>query len=228
MNVVVASMFRDSGAYLDRYWTQLNRLAHALFTRGDRLRWVAIENDSTDETPFMLDEMTHNFVDAVMVRVHDDCPYWPSLDIQQRWQHIAWVCNHALDEVTDGDDALLYVESDLAWGVESMLTLLDDLATYDAVTAPNFHAERGGRYYDVWGSRGLDGTRFSGQAPYHPSLEGGGIVELSSCASVLAVRADIARKTRFAPEDAFVGWCRDIRAQGWRIWMDLDAWVLHP
>lgn len=227
MNVVVASMFRDSQEYLWDYIGQIEGLRDLLEARGDRLRVVAIENDSTDETWANLDLWGHGaFCDLTLTKASDGCPYYPSLDLPDRWRHIAWVCNHALEHVDDRDDVLLYRESDLTATPETMLRLIDRLAEVDAISCPNL---QGDRYYDTWGSR-KDGVKFQREAPYHPALAewAGGLIEMDSVASILAVKADIARKTRFQPEDGFVGWCRDIKAQGHKIWLDPSISVIHP
>jgi glycosyltransferase involved in cell wall biosynthesis len=230
MNVAVASMFRDSMPYLARYQEQVEGLRSLLEARGDYLRLIAVENDSRDGTWEDLDLWGHSsFCDLTLIKAHDGCPYYPSIDHQPRWQHIAWVCNHALEQVDDRDDVLLYVESDLVWVPDDLLALIDRLSEVEAVSCPNYHQEPGGRYYDTWGSR-KDGVRFISQRPYHQALVdwAGGLIEMDSVASVLAVKADIARKTRFSPEDGFVGWCRDIRAQGHQIWLDPTLYVVHP
>lgn len=223
-------MFRDSTGYFDRYRRQVDAFSHLMEERGDHVRVVAIENDSTDDTWEAINLWGHaSFTYLTLVKAHDDCPYWPSVDHRGRWRHIAWVCNQVLDEVDDRDDVLLYVESDLVWEPATMVTLVDHLANVDAVSCPNFADGPGGRYYDIWGSR-RGGQRFAPWPPYHEDLVGwdGGLMEMDSVASVLAIRADIARKTRFQPEDAFVGWCRDICTQGGRIWMDMTVHVVHP
>lgn len=222
MNIVAASMFRDSTGYIGRYASQIQDLNMALRAHGDTLRVIAVENDSTDDTWARLNHPT--VYGTHLVRVHDDCPYWPSVDDPARWRHIAWVCNHVLERVDDRDDVLVYVESDLIWDSPTILRLIDHLKTVDAVSCPNM---RGDVYYDTWGSR-KDGARFTSHTPHHPALVGGELVEMDSVASILAVHADIARKTRFQPKDGFVGWCRDIRSQGFKIWLDPTLKVEHP
>lgn len=227
MNVVLGSMFRDAASYLSRYIAQTESLRALLESRGDTLRVVAVENDSTDGTFLMLDNWGANhFADVTLLHVHDDCPYYDSVDYQPRWQHHAWVANHVLAEVDDRDDILAYVESDLLWTSDALLHLIDSAAGLGAVSCPVWYRTPGERYYDTWGSR-KDGEKFRPWEPYHVGWTGG-VIEMDSVASVLAVKADIARKTRYQPEDSFVGWCRDIRGQGHQIWLDPSVWVVHP
>ena len=227
MNVVVGSMFRDSTGYLETYIAQIHGLRDLLEARGDKLRVVAVENDSQDDTHLRLDDWGGNvFCDLTLIKVHDDCPYYRSIDDPKRWRHLAWVANHVLEDVDDRDDVLLYVESDLGWEPAEMLQLIDHTRLLPAVSCPNYAFEKGGRYYDIWGSR-KDGRRFSPHRPYHPDWSEE-LMTMDSVASVLAVRADIARKTRFGDTNCFIGWCEDIRSQGHTIWYDPSLCVIHP
>lgn len=227
MNVVIGSMFRDSAKYLDGYVLQIKALRALLEDRGDTLRWVAVENDSVDDTAKMLDDRTHEFVDAVQVTVHDDCPYFPSVDAPERWRHHAWVQNHVLTEIDDHDDVVLYAESDLVWMAEDLITLLDQVEPNRAMTAGVYHGQQYARWYDSWGAT-KDGINFSGYEPYHPVWQRDLPIRLDTCASVLACPARLAAKTRFQPEDAFKGWCRDIYAHGGEVWLDPRLAVIHP
>src|SRR5689334_12755871 len=118
-------MFRDSESYLDRYFDQVVGLRRLLEKRGDKLRVVAVENDSTDETWGRLDQWGFaKFCDLTLLKVHDDCPYYPSVDNPLRWRHHAWVANHVLAEVDDHDHIAVYVESDLEWQPEHLFQLI--------------------------------------------------------------------------------------------------------
>lgn len=227
MNVALGSCFRNSVGYLDTYIGQVNRLRKLLEERGDTLRVIAIENDSTDNTFLQLDDWGANiFVDLTLIGAHDDCPYFPSVDLPQRWTHMAWLQNLVLEELDDRDDVFVYVESDLRWLPTEMVRLIDHLQSLDAVSCPNWATQRETRYYDTWGSR-KDGLRFEPYEPYHPAWDGE-LMRMDSVASVLALRADIARKTRAKPNTGFVGWCHDITSQGYEIWLDPKLAVIHP
>jgi hypothetical protein len=230
MNVAVLSMFRDSADYLPKYLHQVNTLSELLHAKGDRLRVVAIENDSQDDTYRRLDRNLQHWPGSRLLKAHDDCPYYPSEDIPERWRHIAWVCNQLLDAVTENDDVVLYVESDLTWQPADMLELARLANLTGAVTAPSYFRVKGGRYYDTWGSR-KNGIRFSPRFPYTDAWPQGDpkLMKVDSCASVLAVRADIARETRFTVDDGFVGWSRSVakRAIG-GLQMHTGLAVIHP
>lgn len=225
--VALGSMFRDSTSYLPRYFEQVEALRTMLEDRGDRLRVIAIENDSADETWEMIDRwLFGHFADGVLVKVHDDCPYFPSVDRPERWRHHAWVQNHVLEELDDTDDVLVYVESDLVWTPDDLCALVDKAKDNQAWTAAVFYREYGGHWYDSWGTS-VDGANFFGSYPYHPKYTGEPM-QIDTCASVLACPAKLARETRFSPVDAFKGWARDIYAHGGEVWLDPSVAVLHP
>lgn len=223
--IVIGAMMRDSSSYIDAYFDQVAHLEKLLADRGEQVRFVFAENDSTDDTYDRLVEFGRDH-DVTVINRSEGGPYYPSVDKPDRWKHIAYVCNGILEQIEPEDDALLYVECDLLWQPRDMLLLLDHLADYPAVSG--LCMQLSGRYYDVWGSR-KDGQRFKWTAPYHPALVGAdGPIEMDSVASVLACSGDVARATRFTEKDAFVGWCEDIRSQGWKVWLDPSVSVIHP
>ena len=79
-------------------------------------------------------------------------------------------------------------------------------------------------FYDVWGYRDLNGERFSPFAPFCAGL-GASMFEVSSIGSCLAMRGDVAMSCRIRDEYCLVGWCRDARAQGYRIAVCPDLMV---
>lgn len=223
--ICVGSMWRDSTAYIDRTLDQMARLAKEFDARGDQVRFVWAENASVDDTPARL--KAFDAAPSMIVERVDGCPYWPSVDDRVRWRHLAWVANATLEQVDENDDVFLYVESDLAWEPATLVALVDHLATVDVVSPLNMRAD--GSYYDRWGSRGLDGRRFTPQPPFHPDLvTPDGLVEVQSIAGCTAMVADVARMTRFDTDDCYVGWNRVMRLAGFRIWCDPTLQVVHP
>jgi hypothetical protein len=217
----VGSMWRDSHRYIDRSLEQFERLAKQLDALGEETRFYWVDGGSTDDTVDRLND----FDGDLTFEVRDDgCPYFPSVDRQDRWRHLAWIANGVLEMVEEDVSQFIYVESDLAWDTVTMLGLLRHLDEVTVVSPLNKSVH--GFYYDVWGSVGLDGTHFSAGAPFHRSL-GCGLTEVQSIAGCTAMHGDVARSTRFAPEDCYVGWNRAMRAQGHRIWCDPALAVHH-
>ena len=240
-------MFRNSSRYLDRYGAQCAALRDALQERGDTLRLIVAEGDSTDDTPVMLPKVLqeHHGLTATILKVDHGGPEYGSVNSPERWAQIALVCNVILEKFAKArpkPEAFIWVESDLIWDAPTMLALLGHLIATDPhpdgsvkpgvdVACPLCYAKskENGIVYDIWGMR-KDGVWFNSSRPYHQALVGwqGGLVELDSSGSCLVMRGEVAAQSRFAPEDAIVGWCRDMRAKGFRLWLDPALYVVHP
>ena len=69
-------MFRNSSRYLDRYGAQCAALRDALQERGDTLRLIVAEGDSTDDTPVMLPKVLqeHHGLTATILKVDHGGP----------------------------------------------------------------------------------------------------------------------------------------------------------
>lgn len=225
MNICVGSMWRDSVDYIDRTLDQMERLAKEFDARGDTVRFVWSENSSSDDTLARLREW--EVAPVTIVERYDDCPYWPSIDVRERWRHLAWVANGVLEQVNADDDVFVYVESDLVWEPSTLVALVERLGSVDVVSPLNLRAAGG--YYDRWGSRGIDGRRFTAQSPYHPDLaDAGGLVQVQALAGCTAMKAEVARRTRFDRDDCYVGWNRAMRLAGYDVWCDPSLSVVHP
>lgn len=216
--VIVASIFRDSSDYLNRYFEQVDALEEHL-----PVQLVVAEGDSTDDTWRMLEASLED--DDVLIKKEHGGPKFGSVDHQDRWWRIALVCNAVMEQIPDDGRPVIYVESDLMWPVETMLTLLDDLERVSAVAPLSM---KDGRFYDIWGHRGLDGHRFSPHPPYHPDLEGAeGLVPIGSAGSCVVMRGDVAQKVRFGENDCIVGLGRDLQQNG-GLYLDPRVAVHHP
>lgn len=231
MNIAIASIFRNSAAYVARYANQVAALRDALAAEGHTLRVVAAEGDSVDWTPHLLVELLGQFEHTILTRAHGG-PSFGSVDVTQRWRQIAWVCNELLDELAAGDDDLvIYVESDLIWQPATMLRLLGHVAgARTDVACPLSLSVGTSLFYDTWGHRSL-GRCFEPHAPYHPMLaepSPTGLYPLESAGSCLVMLGEVARAARFQPDDGIVGWGRDIRARGYTIALDPTVKVEHP
>jgi hypothetical protein len=219
--IVLASIFRDSTSYLDRYFAQVEALREHL-----DVRLALCEGDSLDDTYRQLKRQASKD-DLVMWRDHGG-PKFGSVDHVQRWAQIAWVCNELLRAIRHSFPGLplVYVESDLIWEPETPLTLLADLEHVPAVAPMSMHQ---GRFYDLWGHRGLDGVRFRPHPPYHDDLaHAEGLVEISSAGSCVVMRPEVAAVAEFGDNDCIVGLGRSIRHNGGGLYLDPRVAVHHP
>lgn len=224
MGVTVASIFRDSTDYLDRYFTQIDELEHAL---GAYVRLCIAEGDSTDGTHNALYRHTHERGhDDTLLKIDHGGPKYGSVDVPERWAQIAYVCNSVMD-CLEPSGPVIYVESDLVWHAPTMLRLLEDLGTVEAVAPMSM---KDGHFYDIWGHRGLDGERFTYAPPFHQSLnQPDDLIEIGSAGSCVVMRPEIAKIARFGENDCIVGLGRDIRFKcGAHLWLDRTVQVTHP
>ncbi len=231
MHIALASMFRNSTPYLDRYFDQVSRLHRVVRGQGHSFRVLWAEGDSADRTWERLQGMARAYVADCFQRAHGG-PVYGSVDDAQRWRQISFVCNALLERVQPEDDALIYVESDLIWEPETMLALLEQLRELDAVAPMCFHRE--GFFYDTWGYRS-GGVRFAPGAPHHPMLlelvpgPARRRYPLDSAGSCLVMRGAVARAARFdPPEQGIVGFGLDLHAKGYHLWLDPCQKVVHP
>lgn len=227
MKVFVTSIMRNGEPYLGRYLSQVQALQRALLARGDVLRVMVAEGDSTDQTwPLLVDAtLTHPGME-VMQLAHGG-PSFGSVDDPTRWANIAKTWNRLFEKVARYSfDALIYVEADLLWEVPTMLKLLKDLEKVPAVAPLSMHVA--GFFYDTWGHR-AQGSHFGPNPPYHPGLaacEPGELFQLESAGSCLVMRGEVARACRFSEQDAMLG--HDIYAKGYSLWLDGRLAVFHP
>lgn len=227
MQIVIGSAWRNSAHRAQRYMSQVVALAvHAGVDH--RVRVLAVEGDSKDATrealtaaaaaiglPLQLETLNHGG------------PWFGSTEAPERLRALSRVGNKVFESVAADDDVLVYVESDLVWDAHTIGTLIDRAARRDGgfdVFAPLVFA--GGNFYDVWGFRGLDFTRFAPFPPYHNSLRGE-LTEVSSAGSCLVMRGEIARAIRITNDYCLVGWCEQARKAGYRIAVDPTFRVSH-
>jgi len=240
MNVLIASIFRNSTGYLTRYFNQVARLALELERKSDRLSIVVAEGDSTDRTEEdlrgYLKRYDGVFRSRCQIKAEHGGPVFASVDDAQRWRNVSFVCNALLAQIAEYDDtdAVIYVESDLIWEPEVMLQLLNDLEQphIDAVAPLCIHQPTG-KFYDVWGHRS-GGERFRPEWPYHPMFAGEEPIRtrlhpLDSAGSCIAMAYPVAYHARFRPDDlGIVGFGNDMRAKGFGLWLDPAVRVFHP
>lgn len=238
LNIVVGSAFRNSaGAQVASWISQLVEFEDYLHDSVPRatLRAVAAEGDSTDNTRQQLIDtaITHGIDLAIADCSHGGLVYG-SVEDPQRMAQLSTVGNAILDSV-DGkhDTALLYIESDLIWTPDVAWALVGSAISMCAIVSPMVWA--GEHFYDVWGYRGLDGSRFSPFEPYHSEWwvdngnNGSQYKKVSSVGSCLAIPAPIAADGRARMSTgALVEWCCKIRKLGYSIMVDRTLSIQHP
>lgn len=229
MNITLCSTFRNSTSYLADYFNQILALDYELHKRKDKLTLLWGEGDSTDGTQAQLEAAKWRFK-ATLVDVSHGGPEFGSVVDSERFTQLAHVGNTMLDAYRKKEsDVLLWVESDLIWAPDTMLTLIDHLDKYPAV-APLVLLDRPGwpkgSFYDTWGFR-KDGKHFTHRRPYHKANDGHSLLQIDSAGSCMAVRGEMAKELHFPEEDVFVGFSKQIYEHGGTLWLDPTVSVTH-
>lgn len=234
MNVVIASIFRDSASYVDRYVGQVTAIRDALASRGDTLRAVWGEGDSIDRTAVKLAEVARKAgITFDLIDVAHGGPKFGSVNAEQRWRQISYCCNTVLDQIPQDADVVVYVESDLVWNADDLIDLIDDVSQFglDAIAPMSMaYDEAPARFYDTWGHRS-GGVRFEPYAPFHEGLADNPnrALPLDSAGSCIVMRGEVARTCRFTPpEMGIVGFGHDLNAKGFTMLLDPSTSVYHP
>lgn len=246
MNIVVVSAFRNMGARIQQYFRQVHALQQHVGVEHP-VRVIAVEGDSDDDTERDLGRMAELWQVPLELVKHDHGKrHFGSTEEPERLealtgvmkaglQKVRYVAPKAADELPPGyevmDDVVLYVESDLLWKPHEVGSIIDIAVErredFDIVAPLIFAGEA---FYDIWGFVGLDGERFEPFAPYHSSLRGDELVEISSCGSCFAVRAAAVAKvgTKFAGVEGLRSFCAAARKKKLRIGVAPQFRVDHP
>jgi hypothetical protein len=230
MQLVLASMFRNSTAYLDRYFAQAGELRRVF----PQLRLLLVEGDSTDDTRAALLRRLDDWPGSELVFRDHHGPVFGSVNVPRRWNQISYACNGVWSNIPATATAVIYVESDLIWEVATMNQLLYDTARFTqwpgAAVAPMCFSRGTTRFYDIWGYR-RSRQQFSPDPPYIPDYEGPqDLVRLDSCGSCQVMPASLARLVRYDERsgDGPLSLGRSIWAAGGSLWLNPTVKVEHP
>lgn len=230
MNIVLGSAFRNAaGPQIARWASQCCSLEMSLENIGYTFGMVAVEGDSTDNTVNELHALGESGAPISIVTCNHGQRVFGSTEESDRLEALSQVGNAILSSVNESDDILIYVESDLIWDAKTIISLIDTLMVCELdVVAPLIFA--GNLFYDVFVYRGLDGERFSPFPPYHKhlTLSESLPVEVESAGSCLVMRAEVARKCKIKDGRALLGFCKDVRENGYHIFVDPTQRIYHP
>lgn len=224
MNIVVGSAFRNSAPRLGSYLARVEALRQHVGP-DHSVRVIAAEGDSIDTTRAELQRQPL----VQHVACDHGGPWFGSTEAPERMVALSKVCNSIFEAVNEEDDVLVYVESDLLWDPATIGALIDAAANREGgfdVFAPLIYA--GKLFYDIWGFRHLDGTRFSPFEPLKGLHPQGYFSEVGSVGSCLVMRGEVARRVRVRNDYCLVGWCEDARRQGYKIAACPAFSVEHP
>lgn len=238
MEVAVTSIVRNAMGYIDRYVSQVNDLAMALYLEGEHNVTVCMaEGDSVDGTwdwlqNWAVGQYETDDYEVRLVKADHGGPAFGSVDNAVRWQNIARTWNKLYQYIAFSDyrpDAVIYVEADLIWRPETMQRLLRHLAVVPAVAPMSMLRPPFGWFYDTWGHRAIDGSHFQNAPPFHAILNDwrpGTLLQIWSAGSCMVMRGEIIGKCWFSETDAMIG--HDLYAEGYSLWLDPSLSVEHP
>lgn len=225
MKVSILSSFRNSHRTIATYLNRMDDLQALLHSKGHTLNLVLAYGDSKDCTGEILHEECSWRFYAHLIEVNHGGPVFGSVVDRTRFAQLAKVANALRANIPQNTDIVGFVESDLLWQPETMLNLIEGLGPQQ-ILAPMVYNQEGG-FYDTWAFR-CNGERFQSIRPYHPELKKSNLIEMDSVGSVLFMEANLARKIEFPERNVVVGFCRQARNQGVRIYLDSTLEVRHP
>ena len=228
MNIALCSAFRNSTDYLGRYFGQAHELDIALHDRGDRLQFIWGEGDSTDNTRRWLKAATYRFWAKIVDCAHGGGDYG-SVVAAERFKQLAHVGRCIWAAIPAAADVVVYIESDLIWEPSTIVTLIDHLQEYPAIS-PTIMLDREEwaktAFYDTFAFR-KDGRRFTHFPPYHSCYVPDRPFQVDSAGSCMAFRGDVAREIVFDEQTIFIGICEQIYANCGSVWVDPALSVIH-
>lgn len=218
--VAICALFRNSASYVDYFRAIMTSQARA----DIELVFSLVEGDSTDDTWQRLQKWASEDARVLLTK----CDVEPVADFADRVTKWAALGNVAVEQaLTVPCDRILWCESDLVLPNDLLEQLLPEPCD---IVAPAIFL--GSMFYDTWGFRGLDGERFTNDAPYHREFRHHALVPLSSVGSCVLFRREIFdRGVRFRgvyENGLLVGVCRDAKELGYSTFMDSRIAVLHP
>jgi hypothetical protein len=92
-------------------------------------------------------------------------------------------------------------------------------------TNPGMYAGDGPFFYDRF-SFVRNGVHFTNEPPYHADLNGG-MLQMDSVGSCVAMNGALARHVKFTEESVIVGVCEQIYALGGSVWLDSSLKIFH-
>jgi hypothetical protein len=226
MNIACASMwYGDASKHLR---TRVDRL---LAIQGVN-RWIWVVKKRPDCTEWMLDTLAAESGKDITILIEPP-------RTGTRLERLSAAGDLALAEVNDGDDLLLWHESDLLTMPDVALRLAEAgkpviggwpmLSHNDEYPELTLGGARTAEplFYDTWGYR-AGGQLFANHPPYHECYTAGEVFQLDSVGSVVMVEADYIRRGARFVNYGLVELCRQIRQMGGSVWCDPRVPVVQP
>ena len=218
--VTVVTPWRQHAGAVLAYEEQMAALEYP----QDRLRFVFVENDSTDGTYELLRSWAE-IDDRITLEKRDTGgPLYPSIVNAHRFEIMGTVFNWALDLVDyEWTDYVLFMPCDIVFPPDLLRRLLDHHAP---IVSP-FVYQRG-VFYDIWAfsRNGHDFLPFAEAST--AELFGSDLVEMETIGGVTLIDCDVLRAgVRYSTVNVDRGLCEAARAKGFSVWSDPTLHVYH-
>ena len=218
--VTVVTPWRQHAGAVLAYEEQMAALEYP----QDRLRFVFVENDSTDGTYEMLRSWAELDDRITLAKQDTGGPLYPSIVNADRFRIMGTVFNWALDLVDyEWSDYVLFMPCDIVFPPDLLRRLLDHHAP---IVAP--FVFQNGRFYDIWAfsRNGRDFLPFAEAST--EDLYGDELVEMETLGGVTLIDADVLRAgVRYSTINVDRGLCEAARAKGFTVWADPTLHVYH-
>lgn len=237
----VWSQFRDnSGDYIKEYMDKIRSLEYP--NPEDVILFLG-EGDSVDSTYEELKELEDDILYRVYVTKHDtSIPAMKHTPHPARIRCLAETGNAGWEKMTQVEqekpwaEFALMCESDLIYPPSIVKDLIDSMPEDAGAIAPMIWMpipmgdQTRLQFYDIWVYRTLDNRKFPPHniAWYkqHFPVE---IFPVYSVGSMVLIRMEaIMNGARFSTDGAVIGLCEDIRAQGWKVYVNPNLHIFHP
>ena len=222
MEVAICSLVRDGMLYLPAYRRQLESLQ---VDGGLAWRLYILEGDSADESWEFIERWAREDERVSIGRLHVGKAANRE-ELAVNWAQAGNAC-FGLIPPDSRHQFVLWLEADLCFPIDVLQRLTGHQVD---IVAPVIFL--GGRFYDTWGFRGLDGVKWSNNCPYHTDYVSDRLIEVASVGScVLFARKVLDSGIRFRgtyENGLLVGMCSDARLLGMHVFADASTAILHP
>lgn len=156
-NILIYSIFRNSGASVETYYQQLKEFFYK-FNNKYNFFLSIYENDSTDDTKEKLNNLDLSFIEHKLVLENINTPKFTSIPDEQRVKNIAAARNKAIlgSGFLEKADWVMMLESDLKYDSSCIEQIINFRENYkidnvDIVSAILW--KKNNVHYDTWGTR---------------------------------------------------------------------------
>ncbi|MFQ5433486.1 MAG: hypothetical protein ACE5FD_01280 [Anaerolineae bacterium] len=224
-DVAIISLFRDHERLMPQYIRQIEMLDYP----RQQMDLVAVEGDSIDNTLAMLEGWPDKRLHLIQRTMH--LPKFPSIANPVRLRAMSVIGNAGLEYVARrlNVEYILWLESDLIIRPDLLKRLI---IRRPAAIAPMVWVEiQAGRpvFYDTWGFRKLDGTRFpQNERNWYANMFPRQPFEVQSAGSAVLIEASYIYDGARFDDEAIVGLCKQLRSAGCTILCDPSTHIQHP